>query len=182
MPAFSRLLSVLVIALLMLSRAQGCTPFVEEYPNRSYATLRANTTEFEPCFLSEEDYRKVVSAWLHARSTGLPQLTSLSLGRAVDLPWVSRAIADAALEIPNWPKKVSKSSGRRDALAAPAIRNQDLLLRLAAPFEGTNYSVTGLSFEKVLYGNADQYSSHKEAGNIKVPFDAQLWLRLAPRE
>ncbi len=41
--------------------------------------------------------------------------------------------------------------------------------------------VQGLSFEKVLYGRADEHSSLHGSGAVKVPFDAQLWLRLAPR-
>jgi hypothetical protein len=159
----------------------ACTPFIEEQTNGPYATFRASTNAFQNCPVSEATYRKVVSEWLRSRAGEPPELTSLSLGRAVTFPWVSQHIADTALRIANWKAKVASTPpGRRDALAAAAIRDADLLNRLAAPFEGSMYRVIGISFEKVLYGDADRYSSHKEAGATKVPFDAQLWLQLAP--
>jgi hypothetical protein len=173
------LTTALVIAPLA---ALGCSPFIEEYPNRSYATFRANTNAFEDCPVSEATYRQVVSEWLHSRGSGLPELTSLSLGRAVSFPWVSRHIADAALGTPNWAAKVAGTPpGRRDSLAADAIRDPELLRRLAVPFAGAEYLVTGVSFEKVLYGSASEHSSHKDAGATRVPFDAQLWLQLGLR-
>ncbi|MFZ0790263.1 MAG: hypothetical protein WAM94_11655 [Chromatiaceae bacterium] len=45
----------------------------------------------------------------------------------------------------------------------------------------TRYVVLGVTFEKVLFGRADQYSSDRRAGAVKVPFDALLWLRLGTR-
>jgi hypothetical protein len=162
--------------------ALGCSPFVEEHPNSSSATFRANTDAFEDCPVGEATYRQVVSEWLRSRASGLPEITSLALGRAVSFPWVSQHIADAALGIPNWATKVAGTPpGRRDALAAGAIRDPELLDRLVGPFEGTEYVVTGISFEKVLYGNANEHSSHRDAGTTRVPFDAQLWLQLGPR-
>jgi hypothetical protein len=62
------------------------------------------------------------------------------------------------------------------------LSDPSLLQRLAAPFEGTQYQVLRVTFEKVLFGRADEYASDPGAGAVKVPFDAQLWLRLAPRE
>ncbi|MFY9973631.1 MAG: hypothetical protein WAK53_05195 [Chromatiaceae bacterium] len=160
----------------------GCSPFIEEHPHSSYATFRANTDAFESCPVSEATYRHVVSEWLRSRASGWPELTSLSLGRAVSFPWVSQHIADAALETPSWAAKVAGAPpGRRDALAAGAIRDPELLHRLAVPFEGTDYVVTGISFEKVLYGSAIEHSSHKDAGATRAPFDAQLWLQLGPK-
>jgi hypothetical protein len=162
--------------------ALGCSPFIEEHPNSSYATFRANANAFESCPVSETTYRQVVSEWLGSRLSDLPKITSLSLGRAVSFPWISQHIADAALETPNWAAKVAGAPpGHRDSLAAGAIRDPDLLRRLAVPFAGTEYVVTGISFEKALYGSASEHSSHKDAGATRVPFDAQLWLQLGPR-
>lgn len=160
--------------------ACACSPFVEEHVDRASATLRPHISALEHCEVSEASYRRIVSEWLRDRAAG-PPLSSLSLGRAVAFPWLSRALADAALRSPGWAARVERArAGERDRLAAPLLSDPALLARLAVPFEGTPYAVQRVSFEKVLYGRADRYSSDRQAGAIKVPFDAQLWLRLVP--
>lgn len=162
--------------------ALSCTPFIEEHADRSPATFRPHLNAFEACPVDEATYRRVVGEWLLARSGKPTALTSLALGRAVAYPWVSRHMADTALGLPGWAALASGAQpARRDALAAQAIRHPALLQRLAAPFEGSSHRVVGLTFEKLLYGRADEHSSRNDAGATRVPFDAQLWLVLAPR-
>ncbi|MCB1928856.1 MAG: hypothetical protein KDH17_12590 [Rhodocyclaceae bacterium] len=163
--------------------ACACSPYVEEPADRSHARLRPHVNALQSCEVSEETYREIVRAWLRSRPADAPQLTSLALGRAVAFPWISRHFADAALRQPDWAARVKATPrGRRDALATTVIRDPALLVRLAEPFEGSGYEVTGVSFEKVLYGKASHYSSRRDAGETMVPFDAQLWLMLAPRD
>jgi hypothetical protein len=50
------------------------------------------------------------------------------------------------------------------------------------PFEATGYRVLGVGHEKLLFGRADVHVAGAAAGAVPVPFDAQLWLRLAPRD
>jgi hypothetical protein len=162
--------------------ALACTPHVEEHAADTTATFRPHTSAFESCEVSEATYREVVGEWLRKRATDASELSSLSLGRAVAFPWISRHVADAALRSPNWAARVARAKpGERDRLAAPFLQDPALLRRLAAPFEGTRYSVVGISFEKILFGSANEYSSDRGAGKVLVPFDAQLWLRLKPR-
>ncbi|MCB1907982.1 MAG: hypothetical protein KDH15_11465 [Rhodocyclaceae bacterium] len=162
--------------------SDACSPYVEEHPDRPYATFRPHVNAFERCEVGEETYRRIVTEWLRSRPANARHLTSFSLGRAVAFPWVSRHIADAALRLPDWAARVASTPrGRRDALANAAIRDPELLARLALPFEDSRYAVTAITYEKVLYGKARQYSSHGDAGGTLVPFDAQLWLKLAPR-
>lgn len=162
--------------------AEGCAPFVEEQPRWSSARLRAHTDEFADCVIDEEVYRRVVGEWLRGRAAGSPAPSSLSLGRAVDLPWVSRLIADAALRLPGWAGAVAAARpGTRDRLARPALLDRKLLERLAAPFEGSPLVVKGIAYEKVLFGPASRHSSNPAAGAVLVPFDAQLWLRFEAR-
>jgi hypothetical protein len=162
--------------------ALACTPFIEEHPSWTSASFRANTSAFERCEVDEQTYYQVISEWLQTRAADSGSVSSLSLGRVVAFPWLSRHIADSALQSPGWAARVARvKPGERDRLATPILRDPELLHRLAAPFEGTQYTVLSLSFEKVLFGRADEYSSDKNAGAVKVPFDAQLWLRLAPR-
>ncbi|MCB1897273.1 MAG: hypothetical protein H6945_09780 [Zoogloeaceae bacterium] len=163
--------------------ALACEPYVEEPADRSYGRLRPHINALEACEVSEEGYRAVVRGWLRNRAADAPRLTSLALGRAVAYPWISRHLADAALRQPGWAAQVKATPrGRRDALATTAIRDPALLVRLAEPFAASRYEVTGVSFEKVLYGKASRYSSRRDAGETLVPFDAQLWLTLAPRD
>ena len=160
----------------------ACAPFVEERPSESSASLRPHTTAFEQCTIDEATYRRVVSEWIRTRDAASASVSSLSLGRAVTYPWLSQHIADSALASPQWASRMSKARpGEREKLAAPVLVDPALLQRLAAPFEGTQYVVVRLTFEKVLFGRADAHSSNGNAGPVMVPFDAQLWLRLAPR-
>lgn len=172
--AFLALVSGLAIAPTL---SLACTPFIEVHASGTSATLRPNTTAFERCAVDEPTYRRVVSAWLRSRPAGV---TSLSLGRAVSYPWLSRHIADSALASPDWAARISRARAvERDKLAAQVLRDPALLRRLAVPFEGTAYMTTHVSFEKILFGRADENSSSKSGGSILVPFDAQLWLRLS---
>jgi hypothetical protein len=162
--------------------AAACAPYIEEHPASPSASFRPHPAAFEHCEVSEATYQRVVAEWLRTRPADSPPISSLSLGRAVTFPWISRHVADAALQSPGWGARISRAkAGEREKLARPALLDPVLLKRLAVPFEGTPYRVEHLSYEKVLFGNAGEHSSNKAAGAVKVPFDAQLWLRLAPQ-
>ncbi|HET9700667.1 MAG TPA: hypothetical protein VFP70_07100 [Burkholderiales bacterium] len=134
---------------------------------------------FENCQVAEESYRQVVADWLGRRPADAPTVTSLSLGRAVGFPWISRHIADSALRNPRWdaragkPKKVGINSLVSELLSEP-----EFLRRLGAPFEGTGHAIAGVTVEKVLVGRAGEHASGASAGNRQVPYDAQVWIRL----
>jgi len=165
------------------SLALACSPFIEEHPTWSSASFRPHTTAFEHCPVDEATYRQVVAAWLQKRPSGSTRMTSLALGRAVAFPWLSQHIADSALAQTEWAAQMARAKpGEREKLAAKALLDPSLLRRLAAPFEGTQYVALRVSYEKVLFGPADKYSSKRGAGETLVPFDAQLWLQLSPRD
>jgi len=162
--------------------ALACSPFIEEHLTWSSASFRPHTTAFEHCTVDESTYGQVVAAWLQNRPSGATRITSLALGRAVAFPWLSQHIADSALAQPEWAAQMARAKpGEREKLAAKALLDPALLRRLAAPFDGTQYVVLRMSYEKVLFGPADKYSSKRGAGAILVPFDAQLWLQLSPK-
>jgi len=187
-PRVSRLRgNLLAAALLLASHAAGagCAPFIEEHPSGASASLRPHTTAFGDCRVDEATYRSLVADWLQSRSPAAAPVSSLFLGRAVDFPWISRQLADAALQSPGWAvrwKQAAATTGGRDRLARPVLQDPLLLQRLSAPFEGTPYRPVGIGYEKVLFGPADVYASDPAAGPVPVPFDAQLWLRLARRD
>ena len=62
----------------------------------------------------------------------------------------------------------------RDRLVATLLQHPALLKRLGEPLEGTPYELRSVTYEKVLWRlDADR--------GAEIPYDAQLWLRLAPR-
>ncbi len=181
-PGFRAALLVGAWVLSVPGGAATCTPYIEEHPSGTTASLRPHSTAFLDCQVTEAGYRELVIQWLQSRPPTAPAIRSLYLGRAIAYPWISRYLADAALQSPDWAARVAQARpGEREWLAVPLLRDPLLLQRLAAPFAATAYQVVGVSFEKVLFGRADAYSSSRAAGAVKVPFDAQLWLRLEPR-
>jgi hypothetical protein len=160
----------------------ACTPYIEEFASQNTAMLRPHRTAFEACTVDQATYRRLVSEWLRSRAPDAPRLSSLGLGRAVSSPWISRRIAGAVLKRPGWERDMKRARpDQRQRLAAPAFADPELLHELAAPFEDSPYRVTGISFEKVLFGKAADHTTGGAGGHVLVPFDAQLWLRLAPR-
>ena len=162
--------------------AAECSPHVEEQHSPGAATFRPHTSVFEPCPVDEATYRNVVSNWLRRRPADAQALASLSLGRAVSFPWISRHMADAALADPRWNARTGNPRGTGiNNLVAELLEEPALLARLGAPFEGSGYAVAGVSVEKVLVGKAGEFSSSASPGKLRVPFDAQVWLRLSRR-
>lgn len=162
----------------------ACEPYVAEQPRWASASFRPHRDALQPCPVGEEVYGAVIGAWLSSRAADAPVVTSLSLGRAVDFPWLSQAIADAALASPGWAERARHAKpGQRDALAAPILRAPALRERLALAFAGSAYEVRAVSYEKVLFGRASEHATGVAAGegDVLVPFDAMLWLRLVPR-
>lgn len=137
---------------------------------------------FDACDVSEETYGQVIGDWLRTRSPGSTPLSSLSLGRAETFPWISRYLADAALLRSEWGRRISKGSpGEHNKFVAALLSEPRFLKRLDRPFDGTAYRVVGVSVEKVLIGKASEHAPAVAPPAARVPFDAQLWLRLAPR-
>lgn len=158
----------LPIFLALAQPALACTPWVED--RNAGAILRPHTDAFEECTIDEATYQRLIADWLRARAPDASKITTLGLGRAVTYPWLSRQMADAALEKPGHLPS--------SKLAAQVLLDPALLQRLAMPFANSPYGISKLSYEKVLFGPADRHSSNRRAGARKVPFDAQIWLHL----
>ncbi|HSO07627.1 MAG TPA: hypothetical protein VLW45_10320 [Pelomicrobium sp.] len=174
---------ILIAGLAVAPAALACTPFIEEHPSGTTASFRPHTTALKHCEVDEPTYRRVVSAWLAGRPADAPPVSALFVGRSVSFPWLSRQIADSALASPDWAERVARAKpGERDRLGGEILRDPALLRRLAAPFESTRYAAVRLSYEKILFGRADEHTSNRRGGAVMVPFDAQLWLQLAPRD
>ena len=179
----ARVVVILFATLLSAPRvALACVPHIEEHANSPSASFRPHTSASAGCEVSEHEYRRVVNHWLQNRAPGAAALSSLSLGRAEKFPWISQHLADAALHSEEWRTRAARgSAARQNSFVAATLSKPVFLRRLSLPFEGTSYSVLDVSVEKVLVGPASQYSSTNRTSNARVPFDAQVWLRLAPK-
>jgi hypothetical protein len=132
--------------------------------------------------VDESSYHEVVNGWLWNRPAGAPALSGLSLGRAVDFPWISRHLAASALKHRHWDARRGKARvGGLNQFVASVLSEEEFLARLAEPFAGTPYMPVRVSVEKVLVGKATTVSPDLQETMLLVPFDAQLWLHLRPR-
>ena len=164
-----------------------CAPFIEEAPSGVSASLCPDVSSAASCRVDEAAYQQVIVQWLHDRPRSTAAVSSLALGRALHYPWLSQHIADVALASPGWAFRIARTpTGERERLADFVFKDPRLLQRLAAPFEGTAYRVLGVGYEKLLFGRAHVHAASvpasTAAAGVPVPFDAQLWLRLAPRD
>lgn len=174
---------IMTAGLLALSCiATACSPYIEARPDSDSAALRPHTDAFTRCAMAESSYREVVGTWLRQRPTSAPHLRGLSLGRAVDHPWIAHHLAEVALRHPQWSTNQGKArTGGPNPWVASVLSEPAFLARLAVPFADTPYVPVGVSVEKVLVGRAQDVAPELNAGRRLVPFDAQIWLQVETR-
>lgn len=181
----------LVVALALLvgvATAGARDAAIEVGGRRVTLELRAN----EPVLVLRSDGPLAVDAL----ATALPSLLatlfpdgvlpadvrSLSAGRIESMPWLSERLALAAARDPAW-----KRSTSRDENGVVARLLRDRVHELAAPFARYGLVTPSVSVEKVLSSRADllpfadRLRAAGIAGDARVPFDAQLWLRFGAR-
>lgn len=174
---------MLFLSLPLLAAAAPCSPFVEEMPGGTTVSVRPHTDAFSKCPISEETYGSLIRGWLERRPLDAPPVSSVFLGRLVDYPWLSQALALRASEHPSWDARRGWSrdgdlySLVRAILLAPAVFD-----RLQEPFAGSGLAVTGLSVEKVLVGRLGDVLPADSGREGVVPFDAMVWLLVKPVE
>jgi hypothetical protein len=175
------LLAAVLCACLGVAGAQdGCAPHVETHRDMDTAALRPHRDAFRSCVIDEAAYTALISAWLAGRGGEAPPLRGMSLGRAVNLPWISEHIARTALHDPRW--DAARGRDRKNdinGLVAALLSQPDFLRRLDAPFAGTPWALRTVSVEKVLVTKAKDILPG--GGKGRLPFDAQLWIIIGPR-
>lgn len=174
--------SIVGVSLMIIcSAGSACTPSVEEWPAEATAVFRRHSDAFERCPVDEPAYHRVIADWLRRRPPAAP-LTGLSLGRAIDFPWISSYLAERALDHRWWDTRRGKvRHGDLNGVAAAILSEEKLLARLAAPFCDTPHVPVAVSVEKVLVGPADGTLAKPGIGTRLVPHDAQIWLRIEHR-
>lgn len=173
---------MLALLLAATQPAAACEPHVEQLRDPARAALRVDRSALTRCTLGEADYRRVVGEWLASRDDAAAALSSLALGRAMDHPWIARHLLAAAARSSEWtPRLARATTAAHNRFVAQVLAAPDFLPRLDAPFAGTAYRVEGITVEKVLLGPPAGIAPAPADSGRALPYDAQLWLRLAPR-
>ena len=165
------------------ARTESSCPIRHEIESPSSMRLRA-----DGCALSLAETGAAIDALL-AEAWGGKRMpvdrASVSLGRIADYPWLSKALAEAAMKSPVWDP--SKGRGRRtndNASVASLIDTRRVLAPLASTFARWGATARAGSVEKVLVGKVGEtkelapLAGQKLAEGKKLPFDAILWLRV----
>ena len=161
----------------------ACSPYVEEQPKWHTATFRPHTDAFLDCPVSEETYRRVVSAWTNSRDADTGELDSFGLGRAVQYPWLSKLIAETAITHPNWDVSTGSSMIYSDnEFVNKMLSHPEVLSRLQIPFSTGAYVIARVTVEKVLIDEVGKVLPDQTPVKARIPFDAIVWLHLLPNE
>lgn len=163
--------------------AETCAPYVESAPQWRTAMLRPHSDAFVDCVVSEATYVALVRDWLSHERDADTAPASFGLGRLVLYPWLSSAIAQGAAGHPDWDRR--RGRGREtdaNAFVEALLSSPAVLGRLGEPFEGSSYRVSGMSVEKVLVGPASAVLPGFDDPDALLPYDAQVWLTLAPAD
>jgi hypothetical protein len=164
-----------------------CALTVEANESQRTLRLRAHHPRYRSC---EIDRGSVVAVLAEAFSGEAPPkseagYSSLYFGRLIDFPWLSRALAASAARDPAWdPKRGKPASVDVNKYVARTISGMELVAELDATLAMGGYRVAGVSVEKVLVGSFRDVPSYRgeelgEELHGRVPFDAQVWFRLA---
>ncbi len=116
--------------------------------------------------------------------TGPPKLegtyTTLFLGRLIDYPWLCEYLAVSAYNDPRWDRKKGKPvSADTYKYVSAVLSSKEVTTQFEEAFGDSGYRIKAVSIEKVLVGHFRDIPLYKgEMLPGKVPFDAQVWLRL----
>ena len=119
---------------------------------------------------------------LAAPPQGKQAYSSIFLGRLVHYPWLVNALLQAAAASPQWDSVQGAAKDGQDNRAVAQLLSQtEALLGVRASLRRAGYELTGVSVEKVLVGGHTDFPYHLAQNTPgKLPFDAQVWLLLAP--
>jgi hypothetical protein len=165
-------------------RRDACTLTLEVYDGVSLVLrMRPDGATFAgPCPIAAEGLAAALDALLGkaAAGTGARAQLSLSLGRVVELPGLSAALAEAARASPGWdPVSARPRQGDVNAFVASLLL-QSAVLRGFLPA----YSIESVSVEKVLVPTPRAVRERTATDGVpdgRLPYDAQLWVRVRRR-
>jgi hypothetical protein len=160
-------------------REPQCQPAVEARADQGWLRVRPHVDAFLQCTLGPVELAQLVREFLLRPEHGADRYQSLFLGRLVEYPWLSRYLAGHALEDNSWDGVHGlPGAGGINEFVRRILSTPDALALLQPAFDGTGYTVTGVSVEKVLVVPANSISWLEIPGTVLVPYDALTHVQL----
>jgi hypothetical protein len=150
-----------------------CRPIVEARADQGWFRVRPHEDAFTHCTLTREQLASLLQEFLGRAESSTTPYHSLFLGRLVDHPWLSRYLVEQALADPNWDTASGlPRNGAINGFVRTILSSVDAIALLQPLFDGTSYTVTGVSVEKVLVAPADSIAWLETSRTDLVPYDA----------
>ena len=110
----------------------------------------------------------------------MERVESLYIGRLIEYPWLSRALAVSAWQDKAWDGKRGRSRYTDiNAYVAKTLSGEEHTMVFDETMARNGYRIRNASVEKVLVGRFRDVPSYRnETAPGRVPYDAQLWFRL----
>lgn len=167
---------------LILSVEEGkCSLRVEVDDEARVLRLRVHPS-YPECYATKESMQKVLKTVF--LKTDPPKLEgiydSLFLGRLIDYPWLCEYLAVSAYKDPRW----VKNKGRPVSMdlykyVSTILSRREVISQFEDIFGTSGYRIKAVILEKVLIGSFRDVPLYRgKMSRGKVPFDAQVWLRL----
>jgi hypothetical protein len=144
--------------------------------------LRPHHPKYKDCHITRDEMVLALNqAFLKTDSPKLEgSYSSLFIGRLIDYPWLSQYLATTAYRDRGWDSKRGKPAAMDiNRYVSQLLFRKELIAQIVAPFVKGGYRIVGVTVEKVLVGGFREvplFQRKKFPG--KVPYDAQVWLRL----
>lgn len=160
-----------------------CDLRVESIERERILRLRAHHPTYEGCRIDKSSMVSVLTAaFLKNDSPKIEgNYSSVSIGRLIDYPWLSQYLATTAYHDQGWDSRKGKPVTMDiNQYVSQLLSRKELLAQIETPFAKGGYKVNRASVEKVLVGGFREvpfYQGKMYPG--RVPYDAQVWFRLA---
>ncbi|MDD5036167.1 MAG: hypothetical protein PHE55_15565 [Methylococcaceae bacterium] len=171
--------------LIFSSNAGECALSVESNEPWHTLRLRAHHPSGKNCLIGQDAMASALDTALSktgASGTG-EKFGSLSIGRLIDYPWLSQALALAARNDSGWDMKRGKP--RRlgfNGYVSKILSGKTMTAAFDAVLMKSGYRIQSASVEKVLVGRFRDVPLYRDNGAPGlVPYDAQVWFRLESR-
>ena len=165
--------------------AGKCSIAVESDNQSLTLRLRVHP-EYNDCHIGKDSMLSALKAAFS--KTEPPKLegtySSLYIGRLIDYPWLSQYLATIAYRDTQWDKKRGKPIALGiNKYVSNILSRKEITLQLEEAFAVGGYKLISTTVEKVLIGNFRSVPLYQGAMIPgKVPYDAQVWFRLAKNE
>jgi len=159
-----------------------CSLTVESNEKWHTLRLRAHHPKNKGCHITRDEMVLALDeAFLKTDSPKLEgSYSSLSIGRMIDYPWLSKYLATTAYRDHGWDSKKGKPVAMDiNKYVSQLLFRKELIAQIEGPFTKGGYRIVSVTVEKVLVGGFREVPLFQ--GKMfpgKVPYDAQVWFRL----